>query len=183
MGRVYKAITSQIRGFVATQKMFFVATAPISTDGLVNISPKGLDSFRILDDHTVAYADLVGSGIETVAHLKENGRIVLMFCAFDSAPKIVRFHGRGEVVEPVHPEFADLVGQFPNHAGLRCIIRIRCLRVSDSCGFGVPLYEFKGNRSQLTDAADRKGPDGLRAYQLEKNLRSLDGLPGITPPE
>lgn len=180
MGKVYETIVDPIRNFVQSQQMFFVATAPSSIDSLVNLSPKGLDSFRILDDQTVAYADLAGSGIETVAHVKENGRIVIMFCAFEGAPKIIRFHGRGEVIESAHPEFSTLAASFPDLAGLRSIIRVHCTRISDSCGFGVPLYQFQGHRSQLSDHWERKGAHGLREYQREKNRVSLDGLPGVS---
>lgn len=179
MGKVFGALDAKLREFIERQQMFFVATAPLADDGLINLSPKGLDSLRILDDRTVVYADLTGSGIETVAHLKENGRIVVMFCAFEGTPNILRLHGRGEVIEQNHPEFESLAAQFPNYTGLRCLIRIRCQRISDSCGWGVPLYEFQKHRSQLLDWAESKGPDGLREYQLTKNSQSLDGLPGL----
>ena len=179
MGRVFPAIDETVAEFIQQQQMFFVATAPLTADGHVNLSPKGLDSFRILDERTVAYLDLVGSGIETVAHLKENGRIVVMFCAVSGPPKILRLHGQGEVIEPSHESFEALRPQFPSHCGVRSIIRIRCSRISDSCGFGVPLYEFRGHRAQLLDWAERKGQESLEQYQQEKNARSLDGLPGI----
>lgn len=182
MGKTYDAITDSLREFIQAQQMFFVATAPLG-QGLVNLSPKGLDSLRILDPHTVAYADLTGSGIETVAHLKDNPRIVLMFCAFAGPAKIVRLHGQGDVVEMHSPEFAALAGQFPEYLGVRAIIRVRCTRISDSCGFGVPLYDFKGQRTLLLDASKGKGELGLQAYRTEKNVKSVDGLPGIAPPE
>ncbi len=179
MGKIYDAIDDSLKDFIQCQQMFFVATAPLSSEGLVNLSPKGLDSMRILDDHTVVYADLTGSGIETVAHLKENGRIVLMFCSFEGAPKIVRLHGRGEVIESSHDEFDELRARFPQHVGLRSFIRIHCHRISDSCGWSVPLYEFKEQRSPLVTWAENKGVDGVRQYQQEENRESLDGLPGI----
>lgn len=179
MGRVFPALDGAVAEFIHAQQMFFVATAPLSAEGHVNLSPKGLDSIRILDERTVAYVDFVGSGIETVAHLQENGRIVVMFCAFSGAPKILRLHGRGDVIEPHHEDFAALRALFPDHSGVRAIIRIRCTRISDSCGFGVPLYEFHGHRSQLLEWADRKGPEGLEEYLRTKNAQSLDGLPGI----
>ena len=179
MGRVFPVLDDRLVEFIRGQQMFFVATAPLSAEGHVNLSPKGLDSFRVLDDRTVAYLDLVGSGIETVAHLRENGRIVLMFCAFSGAPRILRLHGRGEVLEPLHEEFGRLRALFPDHSGVRAIIRICCTRISDSCGFGVPLYEFQGHRPQLLEWAERKGPEALEQYQRQKNARSLDGLPGI----
>ena len=146
MGKSYDQIPDKLAEFIARQKMFFIATAPLAQDGLVNLSPKGLDSFRILDPRTVAYLDLTGSGIETVAHLKENGRVVIMFCAFDGPPNIVRLYGQGEVIEPSHAEFDALRLLFPNHPGTRSIIRVRLTRVSDSCGYGVPKYVFDGHR-------------------------------------
>lgn len=179
MGKVYETITQSLRDFIERQQMFFVATAPRSDAGLINVSPKGLDSLRVLDDRTVVYADLTGSGIETVAHLKENGRIVLMFCAFTGPPKIVRLHGRGEVIESANSQFGHLRTLFPEYAGLRSFIRIHCHRVSDSCGFGVPLYDFQGDRSQLSDWATGKEPEQIAEYQQKKNAKSLDGLPGI----
>jgi hypothetical protein len=180
MGRVFPIIDDQVAEFIRQQQMFFVATAPLLAEGHINISPKGLDSFRILDERTVAYLDLVGSGIETVAHIKENGRIAVMFCAVGGPPKILRLHGRGQVIEPNHEEFVTLWPLFPNHSGVRSIIRIHCTRISDSCGFGVPLFEFQGHRTQLLDWAERKGQQALEQYQREKNARSVDGLPGIS---
>lgn len=181
MGKTYETIDARIAEFIARQKMFFVATAPRSDEGRVNLSPKGLDSFRILDDNTVAYADFVGSGIETVAHLQENGRIVIMFCAFEGAPKIVRLHGRGEVIEQGHADFAEFCELFPPLTGLRCFIQVRCDRISDSCGFGVPLYEFVGQRSQLTQWAEKKRMSGLDEYVKKNNTQSIDGLMGLQP--
>jgi hypothetical protein len=179
MARVYEQIDESLKTFIEAQQMFFVATAPLSGDGLVNLSPKGLDSFRILDPHTVAYLDLVGSGVETVAHVRENGRIVLMFCAFEGKPNIVRLHGRGQAIEPGHPEFDGLRALFPPFPGTRSLLKIAVSRIADSCGYGVPLYLFEGHRSQLGDWAERKGAEGLRAYKHEKNRVSLDGLPGL----
>lgn len=179
MGKQYERIDSRLAGFISKQQMFFVATAPASSEGLVNVSPKGLDSFRILDDTTVVYADLIGSGIETVAHVRENGRIVIMFCAFEGAPKIVRLHGRGEVIDPTHADFDALTSHFPKFTGLRCFLRVDCHRISDSCGFGVPLYTFAGQREQLTDWAERKGEPNLDEYIAVNNASSLDGLPGL----
>jgi hypothetical protein len=179
MGKVYPAIDDRIEAFLRAQRLFFVATAPLSRTGHVNVSPKGLDSFAILDRETVAYLDLGGSGIETIAHLRENGRIVLMFCAFEGPPKIVRLHGRGEVVEVGEPGFEALAAHFPKYAHARAVIRVRCTRISDSCGYGVPLFEFAGQRSQLLEWSDRKGEAGIRQYREEHNRRSLDGLPGL----
>lgn len=179
MGKIHEQIDTRLETFIRSQKMFFVATAPLAGDGMVNVSPKGLDTFAILDPHTVAYLDLVGSGIETVAHLRENGRIVIMFCAFEGTPNIVRLHGRGEALEPGHADFAALAARFPAHPGTRAIIRVRCTRISDSCGFGVPRFDFVGERTQLTDWVERKGPEAVRAYQEANNARSIDGLPGL----
>lgn len=180
MGRVHEVIDEKLAAFIRRQRMFFVATAPLSADGHVNLSPKGLDSFRVLDGRTVAYLDLVGSGVETIAHLKENGRVTLMFCAFSGPPKFVRLHGRGEAVVPGRAEFDALRSLFPDHAGVRSVIRVRCERVSDSCGFGVPLYKFEGHRPPLTDWAERQGPQKLAEYQRKKNAVSFDGLPGVS---
>lgn len=177
MGKVLEALDERTRQFIAEQHMFFVATAP--REGHLNLSPKGLDTLRILDDHTVAYLDFVGSGVETIAHLKENGRIVVMFCAFNGAPNILRLHGRGDVVEPHSPEYAALRSLFPDYAGARAIIRVHCERIADSCGYGVPRYEFQGHRTQLTDWAETKGPAAIAEYQRAKNAASIDGIPGL----
>ncbi len=179
MGKLFDSINDQLAGFIEQQQVFFVATAPLSASGHVNLSPKGLDSFRILDGKTVAYADLIGSGIETVAHLKENQRIVLMFCAFEGAPKIVRLHGRGNVIEPGHDEFNSLAEHFPEFKAVRSFIRVDCTRISDSCGFGVPRYEFLGQRPQLPKWADDRSDAKLADYIQKKNASSIDGLPGL----
>ena len=183
MGKLYDSIDEGLRNFILRQPVFFVATAPLSESGRINLSPKGLDSLRVLDDSTVAFADLTGSGVETIAHLKENSRIVLMFCAFEGPPKIVRLHGTGEVIETDHDEFAAFRELFPSFAGLRAVIRISCERISDSCGFGVPLMSFVGPREQITKWAARKGEEGICGYQREKNRLSIDGLPGLADPE
>ena len=180
MGLVFQEIDSRLQEFIESQKMFFVATAPLDKNGHINVSPKGLDSFRVLDGTTVAYADLTGSGVETIAHVRENGRIVILFCAFDGAPKIVRLHGTGEVIESDHQEFESLASLFPTYKSLRSVVRVSCHRISDSCGYGVPLFDYRGDRSQLNDWAENKKVD-VRAYQLEKNSTSIDGLPGIQP--
>jgi predicted pyridoxine 5'-phosphate oxidase superfamily flavin-nucleotide-binding protein len=179
MGKTSDQIDDAVRNFIQAQAMYFVATAPLAKDGLVNISPKGLDTFRILDDTTVAYLDLTGSGIETIAHVRENGRIVVMFCAFQGPPKILRLHGRARVLESRDPEFAALKDQFPEFESTRAIIVVKVQRVSESCGFGVPLLKFEGERDQLRAWARKKGPDGLAQYRAQKNRVSLDGLAGI----
>ena len=159
--------------------MFFVATAPLASDGLLNLSPKGLDTFSVLGPRMVAYLDLTGSGIETVAHVKENGRIVFMFCAFDARPRILRLHGTGEVLEPGDAGFEELHSQFPKLPGTRSIIRASIHRIADSCGWGVPLYEFRGQRDQLLRFAEQLGPLKLSAAQQAANTRNLNGLPGL----
>jgi len=179
MGRTHDFIDAGLKHFLESQPVFFVATAPLAADGLVNLSPKGLDSFRVLDLHTVAYLDLTGSGVETIAHLRENGRIVLCFCAFDGPPKIVRLHGRGEAIEPGDPRFGDLAQRFPDYPAARSVIRVEVHRIAASCGYGVPRLRCEGQRSQLAEWAERKGPEGIRAYKDENNRRSVEGLPGL----
>jgi hypothetical protein len=179
MAETFDRIDDAMRRWLEGQHVFFVATAPTGAGGHINCSPKGTDSLRVIDDRTLAYVDFVGSGAETIAHLKENGRIVLMLCAFAGPPRIVRFHGRGDVVAPDHPDFADLVARFPPRPGVRAIIRVFAERISDSCGYGVPLMDFRTEREAMTKWAEKKGPEGLVAYQREKNARSLDGLPGV----
>jgi hypothetical protein len=179
VGMVYPEIDDSIRQFIEAQPVFFVGSAPLDREGHVNVSPKGLDSLRILGPRRLAYLDLTGSGIETVSHLKENGRIVLMFCAFQGPPKIIRVHGRGRVIEPGHPEFYALASSFPDLEGKRSVILVEVSRISDSCGFGVPLLKCEGQRNQLTAWATRLGPEKLDAYQRDKNRESIDGLPGL----
>jgi hypothetical protein len=181
MGKVLNSITAELREWIVAQPMFFVATAPISSSGHVNCSPKGGDSLRIIGPGEVAYQDYAGSGAETAAHLRENGRIVLMFCAFIGSPRIVRLHGRGEVFTPHSAEFADLAARFSSHPGTRSIVVVKVSRVSQSCGTGVPLMSFQGQRDELAGWALKKGPDGLKKYMAEKNQRSIDGLPAFTP--
>lgn len=180
MGKLYDEIDARLRRFIEEQQMFFVATAPLAADGHVNLSPKGLDTFAVLGPREVAYLDLTGSGIETLAHLRENGRIVFLFCAFEGPPKLVRLHGTGEAVEPGHPDFEALTAYFPEYAGTRSVIRAQIDRISDSCGFGVPLYEYGGQREQLVAWAKRKeAGEGVGAYQRQENAKSIDGLPGV----
>jgi len=179
MAKIFAEIDDGLLAFIRKQHVFFVATAPRGDDGHINLSPKGLESLALLDPTTVAYLDLTGSGVETIAHLRENGRIVLMFCAFDGAPKIVRLHGRGEVLEVGTAAFDSLAPHFPKLAGARSIIRVQLDRISDSCGYGVPLYKYEGERRQLIDWAERKGQEGVAKYRTDNNARSIDGLPGV----
>lgn len=183
MGKLYDAIDQRLADFIREQHMFFIATAPLESQGHVNLSPKGLDTFRILDPHTVAYLDLTGSGVETIAHLRQNGRATIMFCAFQGPPKILRLYGLGEVIEPAHAEFDGLRAQFGDHPGVRSIIRLHVQRIADACGYAVPRYEYVGERDQLTKSNEKKGPEGLRKYRNEKNAASIDGLPGLAPNE
>lgn len=179
MGKLFDAIDPALEAFIRSQQMFFVATAPLGASGHINLSPKGLDTLRVLDPQTIAYLDYVGSGAETMAHLRENGRIVLMLCAFQGPPRIVRFHGRGEVLEPQDPAFDGLRTLFPSEPPARAIIRIAIERIADSCGYGVPLYAFEGQRAQMPKWAASKGAQGLHDYQVKKNRLSIDGLPAL----
>ena len=180
MSRALDRIDEDIKDFLEAQKVFFVATAPMAAEGLVNVSPKGLDgTFAVIDDRTVAYLDLTGSGVETIAHVKENGRICLMFCAFDGRPRIVRIHGTGRVIERGAPGFVRAAAAFPEYQGARSVIWVEATRISESCGFGVPRYTYESNRDQLTKWATAKGADEIADYQRERNATSLDGLPGF----
>jgi hypothetical protein len=182
MGKVYDGIDSALESFIGRQHVFFVGTAPGSPEGHLNVSPKGLDTFRILGPKSVAYLDLTGSGIETVAHLRENGRITLMFCAFEGRPLIVRLYGRGRVVEPGDADWDGLIARFPEYPGARSVVVVAVERIADSCGFAVPVYQYQGERPQLIDYAVRKGPDGLERYKARKNRASIDGLEGLRSP-
>jgi len=183
MGITYDGITPDLSRWIEQQHMFFVATAPLARDGLINCSPKGMDTFRILGPREVAYLDLTGSGIETIAHTRENGRIVFMFCAFEGPPKIVRLHGTSEVLVAGTPQYESLSPLFPAHIGSRSIVRAHLSRVSDSCGYAVPQYRYGGERNTLTRWSEKKGEEGLTQYREAKNARSVDGLPGLPTPE
>jgi len=180
VGKTYPEISNELAAWMKAQHMFFVATAPSGDGGHVNCSPKGSDSFRVLGPTTVAYVDLTGSGVETVAHLRQNGRIVVMFCAFEGGPKIVRVHGRGEVVRPGDDRFPELLAKFGmRELGVRSIIQIEATRISDSCGYGVPVMTFERERDTMEKWADKKGPEGVAQYWRDKNTTSLDNLPAI----
>jgi hypothetical protein len=179
MAKLYPFIDDSLRAFVERQHLFFVATAPAGVEGHINCSPKGLDSLRILGPTTVAYIDYYGSGVETIAHVRENGRIVIMFCAFDGAPKILRFWGRGDVIEPHDDAFAELLPRFAPVAIPRAIITIEIDRIADACGFGVPLYGYEGERKHLPASSEKKGEAGYAEYRAAKNARSIDGLPAL----
>jgi predicted pyridoxine 5'-phosphate oxidase superfamily flavin-nucleotide-binding protein len=182
VGKTSPTLSPELGELVVTSPMFFVGTAPLSSEGHVNVSPKGGDTLRVLDERTVAYLDLTGSGVETIAHLRENRRITLMACAFQGSPRIVRLYGSGEVVLPDDPRFPDLVARFPPLAGVRSVIVVALESVSTSCGFGVPLMRLEGERDLLEPWARRKGPEGIAAYHAERNATSIDGLPGVPPP-
>ena len=180
MGRIYDTVDDDLAAWLHAQPVFFVGTAPGGTGGHVNVSPKGMaDTFRILGPRSVAYLDFIGSGIETVAHLRDNGRIVIMFCAFSGAPRIVRLHGRGQAILPGDADWEELAARFPPRHGARSIVTVELDRVSDSCGFGVPLMTYDAERTQLVEWADRKTEDELAEYRMKKNSSSIDGLPGL----
>ena len=179
MGKTYPIFDDSIRKFIESQPLFFVGSAPLDATGHVNVSPKGLDTLRILSPSTIAYLDLTGSGIETVSHVRENGRIVLMFCAFQGPPRILRVHGTGRVIEHNVPEFAELAPHFLEQEGARAIIIVEATRISDSCGYAVPLLEYKGERSQLSAWAHKLGQEGLADYRRRKNRESIDLIPGL----
>lgn len=184
MGKIYEIIDDSIHRWMTAQKMFFVGTAPLSEHGQVNLSPKGQDSLRILDEKTLAYLDFGGSGVETIAHVRENGRIVIMMCAFEGPPKIFRFHGRGEVIAPPDDAFDELHELFDLPGiGARAIIRVHVDRISDSCGYGVPNYDFKDQRRSTQNYIQKTGTPTIRENQIANNLQSIDGLPGITETE
>ena len=179
MGKTHPIFDDSIRTFIEAQPLFFVGSAPLDANGHVNVSPKGLDTLRILGPTTIAYLDLTGSGIETVSHVRENGRIVLMFCAFEGPPRIIRIHGRGKVVEQSEAEFAELARHFSEQEGTRAIIFVEATRISDSCGYAVPLLEYKGERNQLNAWARKLGSAGLETYRRNKNRESIDRIPGL----
>lgn len=179
MGKLYDAIAPEHESFIAAQPMFFVASAPAGPSGHVNVSPKGLDSLRVIDALTVAYLDLTGSGNETAAHVTENGRLTIMFCAFTGHPKILRLYCRGRVVTRLSPDWASLRSRFADVPGVRQIVVGEVTSVQTSCGFAVPLMDLVDQRDQLTRWADAKGDEGLREYRRTRNAVSLDGL--LTP--
>ncbi len=175
MAKFYDKLEPQLQDFIARQRLFFTGSAPAA--GRVNVSPKGTDSFRVLDEHTVAYLDVTGSGNETAAHVRQNGRLTVMFCSFDDKPLILRLYGRGELVTRQHPEWQALLARFPVLPGIRQIIRLRIDGVQTSCGYAVPHYEYRGERETFPRWVEKKGEDGIAEYQDQKNRISIDGLP------
>jgi hypothetical protein len=186
MAKVFDRIDDHLRDWIGRQRLFFVGTAPLAGDGHVNVSPKGpIGTLAVLDERTVAYLDVIGSGAETIAHLRENGRIVVMLCAFEGAPRIVRLHGRGEVVQEDDPRFQDLFEQagFEERLAQRSIIVVEVTRIADSCGYGVPLMSYEGERPHQRLSSEKrlrtKGPTAFADYQRETNVRSIDDLPAV----
>lgn len=179
MGKAFAELDETLVKWIAKQHVFFVATAPAAVDGLLNLSPKGLDAFAAIDATTVAYLDLVGSGVETIAHVRENGRLIIMFCAFEGPPRILRLWGKGEVIERSDSRWAQMRARFPEMPGERSIIVLHVTRVQDSCGYAVPLYAYQQDRTTLTEWVAKKGPEGVDEYIAKKNHKSIDGLPGL----
>ncbi|MEM7098410.1 MAG: pyridoxamine 5'-phosphate oxidase family protein [Pseudomonadota bacterium] len=182
MGKLYTKLTPELIQFISNQQLFFVGTAPLSGEGHVNISPKGMDSLLVLDSKTIAYLDVTGSGVETIAHIKENSRLVMMFCAFEGKPFILRLHGKGSVIETSDDRFPALLARFPDLPGVRSIIKLDIRRIADSCGWNVPLYSFEGTRDYYQNYAEKLGPEGIREGQLAANMASIDDLPGLDEP-
>ncbi|MFG1927737.1 pyridoxamine 5'-phosphate oxidase family protein [Cryptosporangium sp. NPDC048952] len=187
MGKQYERLTDRLRAFIDAQPVFFVATAPLDADGHVNLSPKGRSgSLAVLDDRTLAYLDFGGSHAETIAHLRENGRITLMWCAFDGPPTVLRVHGRGEPVFRDDPRFPGLAARMAeaDDVGVRAIILVEAERISDSCGFAVPFLDYREERTLHAEYFGRKGEDGFAAYceSKETNVASIDGLPALPVP-
>lgn len=176
---LFESIDESLQSWIAEQHMFFVSTAPLSEKGHVNCSPKGLDTFRILSPNKVAYLDLTGSGVETISHLRENGRITFMFCSFGKKPRILRLYGRGSVIESGHALFAEMSAGFPDLPGKRAIIAADITRIADSCGYAVPVYSYVSDRDTLTKSALKYGEEKLAKGRAEKNAASIDGLPGL----
>ncbi len=179
MSNQLASIDPELAAWIAKQHIFFVATAPLSVDGHINLSPKGGNTFRVLGPLEVVYQDYTGSGAETVAHIRDNGRIVIMFCAFDGPPRIVRLHGRGAVITQEGTRFAEMAALFPEHPGTRAFIYVSVTRVSSSCGYSVPFFEFRNHRDTLDRWCSNQGPDKLQAYRAAKNRKSIDGLPAF----
>jgi hypothetical protein len=174
MAKFYSALTAELMAFIRKQKVFFVATA--APGARINLSPKGLDSLRVLDEHTLAYLDLTGSSAETAAHLRVDPRMTMMFCSFAADALLLRVYGQGEGVLPRDPRWTALRALFPEHPGVRQIVILEVESAQTSCGAGVPLLGYAGERGTLSEWARKKGEDGMAEYRREKNARSIDGL-------
>ena len=177
MGKFYELITDTHKAFIENQHMFFVATSPLSEGGRINLSPKGLDSFRVINDNMVAYMDLLSSGNETSAHILENGRITFMFCSFDKTPGILRLYGKASCILKHDPDWNSYASHFKIYPSTRQIFIAKIDLVQTSCGFGIPQYEFLNEREIYFDWAAKKNEEERKAYILEKNMKSIDGLP------
>jgi hypothetical protein len=180
MGKVIEALDDGLIEWIERQPVFFVASAP-SEGGHVNVSPKGHDTLRVLSPTSVAYLDLTGSGAETIAHTRDNGRITIMLCAFDGPPQILRLFGTGTPHPVGTGRFAELAPRFPDLPGARAVIEVELERIQTSCGYSIPFMDLREERPTLQQWAERKGDDGLRAYWAEKNASSIDGLPALEP--
>lgn len=177
MGKFHESIKPAHQEFIEKQHIFFVSTAPLNAEGHINLSPKGLDCFKVLSETEVAYMDLISSGNETSAHTLENGRITIMFCSFEGSPNILRLYGKGFAVLPSSEKWATYAPHFKIYPSTRQIIVAKIDLVQTSCGFGVPLFDYVGERDIHFEWAEKKGEEGLKEYIKEKNLISLDGLP------
>ncbi|NEP51096.1 MAG: pyridoxamine 5'-phosphate oxidase family protein [Moorea sp. SIO3C2] len=175
MAKFYSEINQDLKEFIEEQKIFFTATAP--EQGRINLSPKGINTFRCIDSKTVAYLDLTGSGNETSAHLLENGRMTIMFCSFTEKPLILRLYGHGQVIRPRDKEWETVYSLFNSLPGERQIIVLNVESAQTSCGYGVPLYDLKAERETLLKWANNKGKQGIHDYWQTKNIESIDGLP------
>lgn len=181
MGKVYDSIDDGLATWIGAQKLFFVASAPSGSEGHVNCSPRGGDTLRVLGPREIAWLDGAGSGVETLAHLRDNGRICVMLCAFEGSPRIVRLHGHGEIIDGTHARFADLLPRFARWPSARAIVRVAVTRVSDSCGYGVPFYDYRGERSESQNYVAKASDRTLKDYLQDHNRASIDGLPGLEP--
>jgi hypothetical protein len=179
VGKVFDGIDEVLASWITAQPVWFVATAPLAADGHVNVSPRGHDSLSILGPRRVGWVDYTGSGVETIAHLRENGRICLMFASFDRRPRVVRLHGRGAVALPGEPAYDEVVARNPLHPSTRAVITVDVERVSDSCGHGMPVMDLVKERNLLRLTAEKKGSEGMASYRTLNNTTSIDGLPGL----
>lgn len=179
VGKVFAEIDQKLQAWIEQQPVWFVATAPLSAQGNINLSPRGHDTLSVLGPHRVAWVDYSGSGVETIAHLRENGRVCLMFNSFGARPRIVRLHGQGTVHLPGDVVFDEVTALHPEHPSTRAVINVEVHRISDSCGWGVPVMEFVGERDLLRQHAEKRGVQGMEAYRATKNAVSIDGLPGL----
>jgi len=180
MGKLFEEIDDRLQRWIEAQPMWFIATAPLSAEGRVNVSPRGGESFSVLGPHRVGWVDFTGSGVETIAHLRENGRVCVMFNSFDQRPRIVRLHGQGQVHLPGTEVFEEVVALHPPNPSTRAVITVRVGRVSDSCGWGVPVMDvLTDERNLIRQHAEKRGPNGMDTYRADKNTSSVDGLPGL----